>query len=475
MTEYRIEKDSLGEKQVPANAYYGIQSLRAAENFPISRHKAHPLWVWAIVQIKRAAANVHKKLGLLDSERADAIIQACDEVLEGKFDDQFIVDVYQAGAGTSQNMNANEVIANRANELLGIALTDRKNRRIHPNDDVNKSQSTNDVVPCAIRLAALKLLPEFEAALRGLIEALEAKAREFDDIVKSGRTHLQDAVPVRLGQEFGGYADALKASLPRLEMARSDMSRLGIGGSAAGTGLNVHPDYRRMMVEELSRQLGMDLRQAPDYFSAMQSHNDSVFLAQVVAGVAVELIRIANDLRLLSSGPRTGLAEILLPPVQPGSSIMPGKVNPVMAEMLNMVCFQVLGYQTAIQYAAQAGQLELNVMMPLIANDLIEMLEILANAMKAFTERCVKGITAYPERCRWYAENSISMVTVLNTYIGYDKAAEVAKEAVATGKSLREVILEKNLLTPEELEKLFDLRPLTEPGIPKLGKAGAQA
>lgn len=466
MTEYRTEKDSLGEKQVPAHAYYGIQSLRAAENFPISRHKAHPLWVWAIVQIKRAAANVHKQLGLLDAERADAIVKACDEVLEGKFDEHFIVDVYQAGAGTSQNMNANEVIANRANELLGIPLTERKNRKIHPNDDVNKSQSTNDVVPCAIRLAALKLLPGFEQALRALIEALEAKAKEFDDIIKSGRTHLQDAVPVRLGQEFGAYADALKAFLPRLEMARRDMSRLGIGGSAAGTGLNVHPEYRRLMVEELSRHLGMELRQAPDYFSAMQSHNDSVFLANVVAGVAVELIRIANDLRLLSSGPRTGLAEILLPPVQPGSSIMPGKVNPVMAEMLNMVCFQVMGYQTAIQHAAQAGQLELNVMMPLIANDLIEMLEILTNAMRAFTERCIKGITAYPDRCRWYAENSISMVTVLNTYIGYDKAAEVAKEAVATGKSLREVILEKGLLTPEQLEKLFDLRPLTEPGIP---------
>lgn len=469
MTDFRIEKDSLGEKQVPARAYYGIQSLRAAENFPISRHKAHPLWVWAIVQIKRAAANVHKRLGLLDARRADAIVQACDEVLAGKFDDQFIVDIYQAGAGTSQNMNANEVIANRANEILGIPLTERKNRLIHPNDDVNKSQSTNDVVPCAIRLAALRLLPEFESALRGLVDALGEKAREFDDIVKSGRTHLQDAVPVRLGQEFGAYADALAAFFPRLAQARSDLSRLGIGGSAAGTGLNVHPEYRPLMVEELSRHLGMELRQAPDYFSAMQSHNDAVFLANIVAGTAVELIRIANDLRLLSSGPRTGLAEILLPPVQPGSSIMPGKVNPVMAEMLNMVCFQVLGYQTAIQYAAQAGQLELNVMMPLIANDLIEMLEILTNAMKVFTERCVRGIIAYPERCRWYAENSISMVTVLNTYIGYDRAAEVAKEAVATGKTLREVILEKNLLTPEQLEKLFDLRPLTEPGIPKAG------
>jgi aspartate ammonia-lyase len=468
MTGFRIEKDSLGEKQVPADAYYGIQSLRAAENFPISRHKAHPVLVWSIVQVKRAAANVHRQLGLLDGEQADAIVKACDEVLAGDFDSHFVVDVYQAGAGTSQNMNANEVIANRANEILGIFLPERKNRRVHPNDDVNKSQSTNDVIPCAIRIASLRLLPEFEKSLRGLIDALKAKAIEFDPIVKSGRTHLQDAVPVRLGQEFGGYADALEAFVPRLAQAKKDISRLGIGGSAAGTGMNVHPDYRHLMVEELRRHPGYEVTQAPDYFAAMQSNNDAVFLSNVVAGIAVELIRIANDLRLLASGPRTGLAEILLPPVQPGSSIMPGKVNPVMAEMLNMVCFQVMGYNTAVNYAAQAGQLELNVMMPLMANNIIEMLEILGNAMETFTTRCVSGITAYPDRCRYFAENSISMVTALNTFIGYDKAAEVAKEAVATGKTLREVIIGKELLGAEDLEKVFDVRPLTEPGIPKV-------
>lgn len=466
MTQFRVERDSLGDKQVPAAAYYGIQSLRAKENFPISRHKAHPVLVWAIVQIKRAAAKVHGSLGLLDVVKMDAIVRACDEVLDGNFDEHFVVDVYQAGAGTSQNMNANEVIANRANEILGVALGQRENRPVHPNDDVNKSQSTNDVIPCAIRLGALRLLPRFDRALCELIEALRAKAHEFDPIVKSGRTHLQDAVPVRLGQEFGGYAAALKAFLPRLELAQKGIAKIGIGGSAAGTGLNVHPDYRKLMIEELARGTGFELTQARDYFAAMQSNNDAVFLSNVVTGIAAELIRIANDLRLLASGPRTGFAEILLPPVQPGSSIMPGKVNPVMAEMLNMVCFQVMGYNTAINYAAQAGQLELNVMMPLIANDLFEMLEILGNAMNAFAARCVKGITAYPERCRYYAENSISMVTALNTFIGYDRAAEVAKEAVATGKTLREVILEKKLLGEKELEALFNLHPLTEPGIP---------
>lgn len=475
MVTHRIEHDSIGEKHVPAGAYYGIQSLRAAENFPISRNTAHPMLIWAIVQIKRAAANVHLSLGLFDKEKAEAIMRACDDVLEGKYRDHFIIDVYQAGAGTSQNMNANEVIANRANELLGILLEHREGRRVHPNDDVNKSQSTNDVIPCAIRLSALKLLAPFKEALKELIHALKEKAVEFDPIVKSGRTHLQDAVPVRLGQEFGGYADALESFLPRLAKAKEDLGHIGIGGSAAGTGMNVHPDYRRLMVVELENATGFELEQARDYFAAMQSNNDAVFLSNVVAGIALELIRIANDLRLLSSGPRTGLAEILLPPVQPGSSIMPGKVNPVMAEMLNMVCFQVMGYNTAINYAAQAGQLELNVMMPLIANDMIEMLEILGNAIRAFTSRCVQGIVAYPDRCRYYAENSISMVTALNTFIGYEKAAEVAKEAVATGKTLREVILARQLLTEEELDKVFDLRPLTEPGIPKTKDAAGNA
>lgn len=467
MTEYRIEKDSLGEKQVPADAYYGIQSLRACENFPISRHKAHPVLVWSIVQIKRAAARVHESLGLLDKERADAIVKAADEVLSGKFDKHFIVDVYQAGAGTSQNMNANEVMAARANEILGIPLTQREGRRVHPNDDVNKSQSTNDVIPCAIRIAALKLIPDFEKSLRALIDGLRLKAKDFDSIVKSGRTHLQDAVPVRLGQEFGGYADALESFLPRIAMAKKDIGRLGIGGSAAGTGMNVHPDYRKAMVEEIGQATGFSVTQASDYFSAMQSNHDAVFLSNIIAGIAIEVSRIASDLRLMASGPRTGFAEILLPAVQPGSSIMPGKVNPSIAEMVNQVCFQVMGYNTAINYAAQAGQLELNVMMPMMANNIIEMLEILGNSMAVLDSKCIRGIKADADRCKWYAENSLSMVTALNTFIGYDKAAEVAKEAVATNKGLREVILAKKLLTEAELDKAFDLMPLTEPGIPK--------
>ena len=463
---YRIEKDSLGERKVPAEAYYGIQSMRAMENFPISRCKAHPLFVQSITQIKRAAAVVHAKLNMLPPETADAIVAAADEVLSGKLDAHFVVDVYQAGAGTSQNMNVNEVLANRANELLGIPKEQRQGSRVHPNDHVNMGQSTNDVIPCAIRLAALSLLPGFVKNLEGLIDALERKAAEFDHIVKSARTHLQDAVPMRLGQEFGGYAATLRAFLPRLAQAAHDIGTIGIGGSAAGTGLNVHPKYRAMMVEEFRTHLGFDVRRSDNYFASMQGHHDSVFLSGVVAGLAIELGRIANDLRLLNSGPRTGVAEILLPPVQPGSSIMPGKVNPVMAEMLNMVCYQVMGFNTAIQGAAAAGQLELNVMMPLIANDLIEMLQILGNAIGVFTEFCVKGITAFEDNCRWFAENSISMVTVLNTYIGYDKAAEVAKEAVATGKGLRTIILERKLISEDELDKVFDLMPLTEPGIP---------
>lgn len=464
--EFRTEKDSLGVKEVPIDAYYGIQSMRAMENFPISRCKAHPVFVYSIAQVKRAAAVVNGKLGLLKPEISKAIVEAVDELLTGKFDAYFVVDVYQAGAGTSQNMNVNEVLANRANEILGIPKQQREGRIVHPNDHVNMGQSTNDVIPCAIRIAALSLQPEFKKCFLLLIDALQAKAQEFDHIVKSGRTHLQDAVPVRLGQEFGGYAASLRAFIDRLELASHDMGNIGIGGSAAGTGLNVHKDYRKMMVEEFAEHLGYDVRQSDNYFASMQGHFDAVFLSNVISGIAIELIRIANDLRLLSSGPRTGLGEILLPPVQPGSSIMPGKVNPVMCEMLNMVCFQVMGFNQAIQWAGAAGQMELNVMMPLIANDIIEMLQILTNAIRTFTERCVRGITAFEDKCRWFAENSISMVTVLNTYIGYDKAAEIAKEAVATGKGLREIIIARGLMSDDELNKVFDLTHLTEPGIP---------
>lgn len=461
----RIEKDSLGERRIPQEAYYGVQTHRAIENFPISGLRPKAVYVDATVQIKKAAARVNHALGLLDAKKSDAIVQASDEILSGKLREWFVVDVYQAGAGTSHNMNTNEVIANRAIELLGGTKGDYS--IIHPNDHVNMAQSTNDVCPTAIRIAALMMVRELVPVLENLHEALTKKAKEFDGIVKSGRTHLQDAVPVRLGQEFGAYAKNIQKHAERISGAAESCKELGIGGTAAGTGLNAHPKYREMMVKELSTQLGIGFRMADDYFEAMQSLRPFVDLSGAVRNLAQDLIRIANDLRLLSSGPKTGLAEITLPPVQPGSSIMPGKVNPVMAEMLNMVCFQVLGCDTTIVYAAQAGQLELNVMMPVVAFNIIHEIEILKNAIAVFVQFCVVGITANEEHCQQYAEGSMSIVTVLNPHIGYAKAAEIAKEYLASGKSIKQIVLEKGLMTKEKLDEVFHLHGMTEPGIHK--------
>ncbi len=463
MGETRTERDSLGERQVPAGAYYGIQTLRAIENFPISGLRAKPGYVEATVHVKRAAAVVNSGLGLLDRAKADAIVRACDEILAGALREWFVVDVYQAGAGTSHNMNANEVIANRAIELLGGARGEYG--RVHPNDDVNMAQSTNDVCPTAIRIAAVALAQQLAAALGGLRDALGAKAAAFDAVVKSGRTHLQDAVPVRLGQEFGAYGHNAGKHRDSLERAADACRELGIGGTAAGTGLNAHPSYRALMVRELSRALGTAFRAAGDYFEAMQSLRPFVELSGAVRNLAQDLARLANDLRLLSSGPKTGLAEIVLPPVQPGSSIMPGKVNPVMAEMLDMVCFQAIGCDTTVLLAAQAGQLELNVMMPVVAWNLLHELEIVAAAVNAFVRLCVSGITADEGRCRAYAEGSMSVVTVLNPHIGYARAAEVAKEYLASGKSIREIVLARGLSSPEKLDQILDLRAMTEPGV----------
>lgn len=461
----RIEKDSLGEHQIPADAYFGVQTHRAIENFPVSGMKPKPSYVEATVHIKKAAAKVNKGLSLLDGKKADAIIQAADEILGGQLREWFVVDVYQAGAGTSHNMNTNEVIANRAIEILGGKKGDYS--IVHPNDHVNMAQSTNDVCPTAIRISALmeirKAMPSFEK----LEKAFRAKAKEFDHIIKSGRTHLQDAVPVRLGQEFGAYANNIKKHREHILKAADSCKELGIGGTAAGTGLNAHPKYRELMVKELSAQLNFDFQMVEDYFEAMQSLRPMVEVSHAMRNLAQDLIRIANDLRLLSSGPKTGLAEVILPPVQPGSSIMPGKVNPVMAEMLNMVCFQVIGCDTTVLMAAQAGQLELNVMMPVVAWNLLHEIEILGTATDAFTRFCVKGITANEQRCREYAEGSMSIVTVLNPHIGYAKAAEIAKEYLASGKSIRQLVLEKGLMTAEQLDKVFDLRGMTEPGIHK--------
>ena len=457
----RLEKDSLGERAIPADAYYGIQTDRAVENFPISGLKPKACYIDATVQIKKAAAKVNRDLKKLDPAIADAIVTACDEILEGKFRDWFVVDVYQAGAGTSHNMNANEVIANRAIELLGGDKGDYS--IVHPNDHVNMAQSTNDVCPTAIRIGSVLLGQKLIVSLGNLERALSDKSGEFKNILKSGRTHMQDAVPITLGQEFGAYASCIRKHSGEIGIVLDSNKELGIGGSAVGTGLNTHPQYRAMMVQELSAQLAIEFRKADDYFEAMQSLRPSVDLSGSIRSLAQDLIRMANDLRLLSSGPKTGFAEISLPPLQPGSSIMPGKVNPVAAEMVNMVCFQVFGCDTTILMAAQAGQLELNVMMPVVAYNLFHAIEILSKAIDVLTARCIVGITADSARCLSYAESSMSIVTVLNPRLGYAVAAEIAKEYLASGKSIRQIILERGLMNEEELGKLFDLQKMTEP------------
>jgi aspartate ammonia-lyase len=469
--EVRIEKDSLGEMQVPASALYGAQTQRAVLNFPVSGLKPYPAFVWAQVVIKRAAAEVNRDLGLLEARLADAIIAAADEVLAGKWQDQFVVDPFQAGAGTSHNMNANEVLANRANQILGFELSDAQ-KPVSPNDHVNMAQSTNDTIPTAIRLGALWRVGELLAAIDDLADALEAKALEFDDVVKSGRTHLQDAVPVRLGQEFAAYARAVRYDMERIEVAAERLRRLGIGGTATGTGLNAHADYHQRMVEKLAELTGQGLRPSGNLFESMQSMADAADFSASLRTLCITLTRIANDFRLLSSGPTTGLDEIRLPAVQPGSSIMPGKVNPVLAEMLNMACFHVQGCDHTVSLAAQAGQLELNVMMPIIAHNLFEMMHVLIGAINAFTEKCVRGVTVNREKANgWLAKNPI-LVTALNPAIGYLNGAAVAKESLASGKSIREVVVEKGLLPAEEVDALLDVRKMTEGGIMEGGGGG---
>jgi len=459
----RIEKDSLGDREIPADAYYGVQTHRAIENFPISGIKPKSAYVEATVHIKRAAALVNQGLGLLDEKKANAIVQAADEVLAGKLREWFVVDVYQAGAGTSHNMNTNEVLANRAIEFMGGKKGDYS--MLSPNDDVNMAQSTNDVCPTAIRIGALLDVRQLMPVLERLEKELSAKGKEFDVIVKSGRTHLMDAVPVRLGQEFTAYAVNVKKHIQAISRAADSLKELGIGGTATGTGLNAHPKYRQKMVEELSKSIGMKFIMAEDYFEAMQSLRPMVELSSALRNFAQDFSRICNDIRLLGSGPKTGLLEINLPAVQPGSSIMPGKVNPSMIEMMNMVCFQVIGCDTTVLMAAQAGQLELNVMMPVVAFNLLHEIEILTTATDVVIRFCIRGLTANAERCQAYAEDSTSVVTVLNPHIGYMKAAEIAKEYLKSGKPIRQLVLEKGLMTQEQLDKVFDLRGMTEPGI----------
>ncbi len=453
--KYRVEKDTLGSVNVPVKALYGAQTQRAVENFPVSGHRLPRRFIRAQGLIKLAAARVNQRLGLLDRRRGRAIEKASEEVMAGVHDEQFVVDVFQAGAGTSQNMNANEVIANRANEILG----GRRGRYAfcHPNDHVNLGQSTNDTIPSAIHIAAWEtvkhdLLPPLSAARK----TLERKAKAFMPCVKSGRTHLQDAVPMRLGQEFSGYASAFKREQERIEQAMKSLLELPLGGNAVGTGINTPPRYRTEVVREVARISGIRFRPTSNTFEGIQNVTGALELSAGLRGLAVTVSRVANDLRLLASGPRTGLAEIQLPAVQPGSSIMPGKVNPVMAEMMNMVCFQVIGNDTAVCHAVAAGQLELNVMMPVIAHNLLASIGILGNGVRVFEEKCLRGIKADRSACRRWVDQSLATATALNPIIGYQRAAEIAKKAYASGRTIREVAISEGVLSEAEAGQLLD-------------------
>ena len=461
--------------RVPSGALWGAQTQRAVQNFPISGLRPWRAFIWSMALIKRAAADVNGQLGLLEPAMAQSISSAASEVMDGTWDAQFVVDPFQAGAGTSHNMNTNEVLANRATQLLG---GEPGSYRVNPNDHVNMSQSTNDTIPTAIRLGVLWRLDELLSALDGLVLALRGKAVEFDGIVKSGRTHLQDAVPVRLGQEFGAYALAVERDAARIRLAAEGVRRLGIGGTATGSGLNAHPEYHARMVKRLAEISGISLSESDNLFESMQSMADLADFSASLRTLAVTLTRIANDFRLLASGPSTGLDEIRLPPVQPGSSIMPGKVNPVLAEMLNMAMFHVQGCDLTVSLACQAGQLELNVMMPIIAHNLFESMQVCIGAVNAFTEKCVVGITANREKAEgWLARNAI-VVTALNPLIGYAAGAALVKEALARNLPIKEIALEKirrgellhretrEPVSPAEIDAaLSDLRKLTEPGI----------
>ena len=460
----RTEQDPLGPKEVPADALYGVQTVRAKENFPISG--LAPLWpfVMAQVWIKKAAAMTHAETGRLDSKLAAAIITAADEVLVGTHTDQFIVDPYQAGAGTSHNMNVNEVLANRANEILGAARG--AYAPVHPNDHVNMAQSTNDTIPTNIRLACLSQLPALVQAFEGLRDALTAKGKEFDHIVKAGRTHLQDAMPIRLGQEFTAYAGSIDRGLRRVKEASDYLRDLGIGGSAVGTGVTVEKEYPGLMIKHLTEITGLHLRVGSDRIQLMQSMGDVAGFSAALRVLAIDLSKIASDLRLMVMGPRTGIDEIKLPAVQPGSSIMPGKINPSVPEMVNQVCFQVMGLDTTVAISAEHGQLELNVMMPVIAFNVLLSMRILTNSAVVFDEKCVAGIEAHEDMCAYWVERSAALATALMPHIGYAKAAELSKQSVKEGVLVRDMVKRDHLLPADEIDDVLDLRKMTEIGIP---------
>ena len=469
---YRKERDYLGDIEVPFDAYWGVQTQRAVDNFPISGVRPYKEFITSLVLIKRAAAEANAKAGLLDKKKAGAIIDASDEIVSGKLMDQFVVDVYQAGAGTSMNMNANEVIANRASELLGGKKGDYSS--IHPNDDVNKGQSTNDVIPTAIRISSLVLAKRLITTLSGLVSSLHKKAVEFDSFVKSGRTHLMDAAPIRLGQEFEAWSKMMEKDKKRIEASLTNLKMVNLGATAVGTGINADPRYVRYTIDILSKLTGFDLSPSEFLPEATESVSDFVELSSSIRSLAIDLTKICNDIRLMNSGPVTGLAEITLPAVQPGSSIMPGKVNPVIAECMNMVAFQCMGNDLSISLAAQAGQLELNVMMPLIAFDIVFSMRIMRNSLRMFRELLVEGIAANEDRCAKLVERSPGIALVLNPYIGYAKAAEAVKESLKTSKSIREIVLEKGWMKKDELDNVLDLYSMTEPGVKgKMGRKSA--
>ncbi len=460
----RVEKDSMGEVRIPAGMLYGAQTERARRNFPISGVRFGRRFIQALGAIKKAAAEVNSELGLLDEERSEAIRSAATEVMEGVLDEHFVLDIFQTGSGTSTNMNANEVIANRAIQHLGGEVGSKD--PVHPNDHVNLGQSSNDVIPTATHVAAVVAIgEELLPGLRRLAEALEAKAKEFDDVAKAGRTHLQDATPVRLGQEFAGYASQLEHGIRRAEAASRSLEELAIGGTAVGTGINTHAEFAPRMVESLSREFDAEFYEAENHFEAQGSRDAVVEASGMLKTIASSLTKIAGDLRLLATGPRTGFGEINLPAVQPGSSIMPGKVNPVMVESVCQVAAQVTGNDTAITLGGQHGHLELNVMQPLMTHNLLESIHILGSVSREFADRCVEGITVNRERCQRFAESTAALATALAPSIGYDKAAEVAKKSLKEDKTLREVVLEEGLLSEEELDRLLDFRAMTEPGI----------
>ncbi|MEM7481449.1 MAG: class II fumarate hydratase [Acidobacteriota bacterium] len=464
MSNTRIEKDSLGEVEVPADGYYGAQTERARQNFPVSGLRFPRRFIAAMGRIKGEAAKVNADLGLIPGDVKDAIVQAAREVVEGKHDRQFPLDIFQTGSGTSTNMNTNEVISNRAIELMGGELGSKS--PVHPNDHVNASQSSNDTIPTAIHLSAYgALVEDLEPALETLAGSLEKKASEFDDVVKIGRTHLQDAVPVRLGQEFGSYAQQIRYGLDRLAAAKPRLAELALGGTAVGTGLNAPPEFADRVIAAISADTGHPFVPAPNRFEAMAAKDAAVETSGALKTLAVSLTKIANDLRWLGSGPRCGIGEIEIPSLQPGSSIMPGKVNPVISESLLMVSAQVIGNDTTIALAGMSGIFELNVMMPVIAYNLLQSIEILANGSRLMAERCVDGITARRERAAELVEKSLAMVTSLAPRIGYDQAAEIAKESWKTGRTVRELMQEKKLLSDDELEKALDAYDMTDGGL----------